>query len=202
MSGFSRYHFTETTRKSHPLFHHSTCRLQRVSDGSVCLSVSLCLCATFKFPLNTMGEKSPFAHTLSHDYPCTPCCSGDLSWPELCNIPRTCTSRKIITATVTAAMQKIKEQSTANCRVAAGRQAVTARRERERDYCITHTLNLCMNAHTHTPHGDTGKVRYVSWHVDVLLCNLSVLQDTLEQIVTRQPETKNVAVLLCKFKSN
>lgn len=101
-------------------------------------------------------------------------------------------------------MQKIKEQSAAYCRVAAGRQAVTARREREitGTRTHTHTYNLRMGTHTHTPHGDTGKVRYVSRHTDVLFCNLSVLQDTLEQIVTRQPKTKNVAVLHCKSKSH
>lgn len=37
---------------------------------------------------------------------------------------------------------------------------------------------------------------------DVLFCNLSVLQDTLEQIGTGQPKTKNVAVLHCESKSH
>lgn len=103
-------------------------------------------------------------------------------------------------------MRKIKEQSAAYCRVAAGRQAVTARRERERDYwntlTHTHTQSLHGHAYTHTPNGDTRKVRYVYRHADVLFCNLSVLQDTLEQIVTRQPKTENVAILHCTSKSH
>lgn len=68
----------------------------------------------------------------------------------MCTLSRTCTSRQIITATVTAAMQKIKEQSAAYCRVAAGRQAVTARRERERLLEHTHTISAWARIHTHT----------------------------------------------------
>lgn len=52
---------------------------------------------------------------------------------------RTHVQAEIITATVTA-MRKIKEQSAAYCRVAAGRQAVTARRER--DYWDTHAHTI------------------------------------------------------------
>lgn len=50
------------------LFHRSTCRLKQ---RRVCLCVSLCPCVKLKFPLNTTGEKNPFAHTLSPNYPCT-----------------------------------------------------------------------------------------------------------------------------------
>lgn len=82
------------------------------------------------------------------------------------------TQAEIITVMVTV-MQEIKEQSTYYS-VAAGRQAVTARRER--DYWNTHTHTQSL-PHTHT---GTHKVRYVSQHRDVLCCNLFVYKIHLD----------------------
>lgn len=153
-----------------PSLEPTDCNVCQQQDG-------LSACMRVKFPLDALGEKNV---RLTHF-------TNGAKWviyhawvmqhhTRVRMLTHTQTRREkaeIITAMVTL-MQKIKEQST-YCSMAAGRQAVTARRER--DYWNTHAHNLC---HTHT---DTRKVRYVSQHTDVLFCNLSVYKIHLNRLL-------------------